>query len=417
MTRFRFSAPLAAALLAWLFAASALATPVQAPAVPPAPAPGPAALAPVAPTPAAAPSKPKAPALPIEMKAVLKADAVYPGDPIPLVITFRSEAPFTADTLGTLDLGELELKDRDVQHLEEGGAHIVRHTLRLIGFKPGRFDVPPIRFALKQNGKEEERASDPVRVTVKSLLEEEARKLAEQAARDQQQGQAPKPQQGATLVDPRLQTPPPTLGAPTQPGAPAQPGTPTPQAAPQGQQVKLAPRDIKDPVPLVRQDYTPAYIAGAVAALALLALGIWLWRRHLRRKVRRTEEEAPPVDTRPPHVIALAELAALEAEGLIAKREFKRFHERLSLILREYLGRRYDNAEARTLTTPEMLEWMRRLYIRELSERALDEVLGSCDLVLFAKDEPHDADCFTRLEQVRLIVTRTTPTEAPHELR
>lgn len=408
MSRSRFS--LLLALLLALTGAVAVAGPPDKPATL---APGPRAFepAPAPPAPAAA-AKPK---LAIEMETKLLANVVYPGDPIPLQIVFRSERPFTADTLGALDLGDFELKDRETTRGEENGKHVVRHSFRLLSFTPGVYELPRVTFSLKQNGAEEERQSDLTKVTVKSLLEEEAQKMAAQAAKDRAAGVQPgqKPKQGATLIDPRTQGQAPMLNVPGPVGAPG--AAPTPNGAPgqdQDQGVKLMPRDIKDPLPLVKKDYTLAYVLGGVLALLLAAgLGLWL-RRHWRAKEKETVVEEI-VDTRPADEIALLALQALEAKGLLAKRDYKQFHLELSEILRAYLGRRYGNPEALTLTAPEVVAWIEALYLREISEKVLDEVLSGCDLVLFAKDEPNDEDCFKRIEQVRLIVTRTA--ERSHE--
>jgi hypothetical protein len=357
--------------------------------------------------------------LPIEMNARLLDHAVYPGDPIRVEVSFKSPKPFGADVLGSLPLGKFELRNRDRSRAETDGGLTITHLFELAAYEPGPYETPRIEFVLRQGGREEERTLDAMRVTVKSLLEEEAQKIAQQQAPPAAPNAAPNG--GATIVQPGGATPPPTLNLPgavpgagipgAQPGM--QPGQPTAQGQP-GQpepvQVKLEPRDIKGPVGLFVEDYTPAYLLGGIAALALLGLGIWWW---LRRPRHIEEEiERAPVDTRPAHVIALARLDELERRQLVAKREIKAYHLELSEILRDYFKRRYELVVALSMTSSEIVGMLKGLYLRDLDDRAVAELLLAGDLVKFAKDEPTDEICHERLARARLIVERTK--EAGH---
>ncbi|RJO63610.1 MAG: hypothetical protein C4523_19800 [Myxococcales bacterium] len=358
-------------------------------------------------------AKPEEP-LPIEMETRLEPHEVYPGDEIRLIVTFRSEKPFSADVVGGLPLGDFDLKERDMQRSEEDGKQVVRHVFTLVQFKAGTFELPKVPFSLKQGSRQEERSSDLVRVAVKSLLEEEGQKIALQQARDQAAKQgAAQPGAGGPgkVVQPGQNQPVgPTFNLPQgqapAPGSPmVQPGQPpAAPGGPQPMQVELKPRDIKGPAPLIREDYTLLYVAGGAAAAAFLGAGIWFYLR--RRKPRPIIVERI-VDTRPPDVIALARLAQLEAEQLVAKRKLKDYHTRLAEILHDYFGRRYNLVDALAMTSEELILALGRLYLRDLDERVVGEVLFACDLVKFAKLEPDDASSLERLGKAKLIVERT----------
>ncbi len=376
--------------------------------------------APPAPTPdpIAQPQKKEQVELPIDMKTQLRADEIYPGDEIDLTVTFSSEKPFAADVLGSLPLGKFDLKTRDTEREQVDDRYIVRHHFKLLRFEPGVYEIPRILFSLTQNGEQQERKSDLVRVTVKSLLEEEAMKIAQQQAKNQKAatpaGQAPSPG-NAKIVDPNQQQPvgptfnmpnagngklPPTAQPQGPMGAPGNGGQ-----APQQQQIKLGPRDIKGVLPVIHEDYSLLYVLGGLLGLILLAVAVWLYLRF--RKPKEIEVAPVIVDTRPAHEIALERLSDLQARQLVAKRQLKDYHLELSEILRGYFERRYNIQDALSMTSEEIGDTLAKLYMRDLSEEVVRELLQNCDLVLFAKDEPSDERCHERLETARTIVTRT----------
>lgn len=362
--------------------------------------------------------------LPIEMKTGLTGHEVYPGDEIKLLISFSSAKPFAADVLGSLPLGDFEFKAREVWRGEEEGAYVVRHSITIRHFEPGAHEAPRIPFVLKQGGEQEERKSGLMRVTVKSLLQEEAQKIALQQMKDKAAGdESGKKKSGANkpkLLGPNdgkpfgpTMNPPPVKGgrAPApQAGQGMPPGAPPPRGAlaaeeEEAQGVRLSPRDIKNPVPMFYEDYTMLYIAGALLLVLLCGLLAWWWLK----RPRNVEEEAAPefIDTRPAHLIAFERLNELEARQLVAKRRLKEYHLGLSEILRDYFARRYKLDEALSLTSEEVAASLKKLYLRDLSERLVEALLFGCDLVKFAKDEPPDDTCFERLKEARLIVERT----------
>ena len=351
--------------------------------------------------------------LPVEMSTRLTGREVYPGDEITLEITFSSEKPFAADVPGAIPLGEFDLKDRTVRRGEEDGRHFVRHSLKLIQFKTGTYDLPRIPFVLRQSGRQEERQSDALRVKVKSVIEEEALKIAMQKRRDRE-GQAQRPGgPGAELIDPGRNKPiGPTFNLPQQQGQASPPAAPAAPDQPmsgrrgvQPEPVQLEPRDIKGPVPLMQKSYLLLYLLGALLAVMLIAAGVWLWLRY--RRPPEAVEEDEPVDTRPAHLIAFERLLELERRQLVAKRELKEYHLQLSEILRDYFSRRYSLTDALSMTSTEIAGQLGRMYLRDLNEKVIVELFAAGDLVKFARDEPSDEVCFESLKLARMIVERT----------
>src|SRR5262249_30331496 len=99
---------------------------------------------------------------------------------------------------------------------------------------------------------------------------------------------------------------------------------------------KAEPRDVKAPVPYPFVFQLPAWAWGLLIALAGLAG--WLIMR--RRPVKPVVVPPPP----PPDVEALGRIDVLLSEHLIREGHIKEFCDRLSDILRHYVGRRFGLA-------------------------------------------------------------------------
>jgi hypothetical protein len=141
----------------------------------------------------------------------------------------------------------------------------------------------------------------------------------------------------------------------------------------------------------------PGTILAAVALLLLAAAGAILWAA-LRRG-----PAAPPE----PDAWALAELARLSAEGLPARREFGRFADGLSAIVRRYAALRFA-IPAEKLTTRE--------FVRAAESHAdfpageterLRALLTLADFVRFAHAEPEPAECDAQLAEAQRLVEAT----------
>ncbi len=372
---------------------------------------------------------PKSDRLPfnITQEAKLLNHDVYPGDRITMQVKFSAEKTFIAEIFGDLPLGKFELDDKRIERSEEGGRYSVTFFIDLLTFETGLQSLPKIPFRLRDSaGNEEMRDSGELRIDVKSVLMEEVQKQAMRMAKEQAAGkQSQNPQGGSRVVTPGANDPiGPTFNvpapadpnaSPNQPGvqAPA-PGQPQqPGAAPE-QQVKVEPRDIKGVVDLIEKDYTLLYVFGAFVAAGMLALILWLL---LRRKPQEEEPvAAEPVDTRPAHVIALERLQELERRGLIAKRQLKDFHLELSDILRDYFERRFS-FNASSMSTEEVMDVLRNLYMKGLDERLVEMMLLRCDLVKFAKLTPDDESSIRLLKDSYTVIERTREEEATNGVR
>ncbi|MBI5208924.1 MAG: hypothetical protein HY927_03015 [Elusimicrobia bacterium] len=146
--------------------------------------------------------------------------------------------------------------------------------------------------------------------------------------------------------------------------------------------------------------------------LAALALAAWAaWRRR-RRHVPGAAASAPVADTRPPHVIAEAELAWLDGSGLWESGRYKEFYNRLTDILRQYFDRRFA-VPAMKLTTTELIRHMRRVDIDRGASQSIKTVFERADLVKFARWTPGREFGSLETKQAREIVATTTPAPAP----
>ena len=140
------------------------------------------------------------------------------------------------------------------------------------------------------------------------------------------------------------------------------------------------------PVAVMQDDYTLPYIAGGLAAAALIALITWLTARYLARRVRPAPPPPPP---RPPWEIAAMKLADLRRRKprMIEEGRAAQFVDEVSDVVREYLGGRFGFDGLET-TTDEMLMLLRARQCNTGLWQEIAAYLGRCDLVKFAKVEP-----------------------------
>jgi hypothetical protein len=141
-----------------------------------------------------------------------------------------------------------------------------------------------------------------------------------------------------------------------------------------------------DPVVVMQDDYTLLYIAGGLAAAALIALITWLVARYLQRRVKPVPPPPPP---RPPWEIAAAKLAELRRRKsrMIEEGQSAQFVDEVSDVVREYLGGRFGFDGLET-TTDEMLGLLRERHCNSGLLQEVGTYLRRCDLVKFAKVEP-----------------------------
>jgi len=158
--------------------------------------------------------------------------------------------------------------------------------------------------------------------------------------------------------------------------------------------------DIQPPVELPSSHSLRLWLASGAAAILLLGTGAALWRR---RRQRDEEAEAGI----PAHETAYAELEQLIAEDLTGQGQIKLFHQRLSDILRRYIGNRFG-IRAPEQTTEEFLAGVRAGV--ELSPEyapLLGDFLGHCDLVKFAEHQPDPAEVQGAFDTCKTFIAET----------
>jgi hypothetical protein len=146
-----------------------------------------------------------------------------------------------------------------------------------------------------------------------------------------------------------------------------------------------------------------ALIALVVGAILATLFGVWR---------RRPKKLPPPLPPRPPWEVAIEGLYDVRHSGLLGEQRFAEFYDRVSDIVRRYLGDRYgyDGLES---TTREALVALRRVAIPLEVLLEIQEFMQDSDLVKFARRSPTEAECSHALERAESIVNRTRPAEAP----
>jgi hypothetical protein len=146
----------------------------------------------------------------------------------------------------------------------------------------------------------------------------------------------------------------------------------------------------------------------------LLAAGggtvLWKW---LNKK--KTGDIVPSGPPRPPEEWAWEAIHALEDADLIATGQAKEFYDRLSIIIREYLERRYG-LSALDRTTAELISEFRRQNFPMMVTQICRAFLDNADLVKFAKFTPTVDEINADLNQVKQFVNITTVTKPDESL-
>jgi hypothetical protein len=140
-------------------------------------------------------------------------------------------------------------------------------------------------------------------------------------------------------------------------------------------------------------------VALAVGALVAVLATLWL---------RRPRPAPPPPPARPPWEVAFEELYDLRHAGLVAEARFAEHFDRVSDIVRKYLGARFgfDGLES---TTREVLSVLRRVNPPLESLDSIETFLRQADLVKFAKTVPSAEDCELALTRAERIISTTLP--------
>lgn len=197
-------------------------------------------------------------------------------------------------------------------------------------------------------------------------------------------------------------------------GSVSTPALPVRVTDPLGNEVDPAPRGDHPPRPVMTTDRRALWVMGVIGAMLLAALiGAVIGRLRARRK---PAAGPPPPPPRPAEEVALEKLDAVRESDMLEQGEIKLFHITVSEAVREYLGARHG-FESLELTTDEMMEHLREVELKGVTETELIEFLRETDMVKFAKWRPEIERCREMLERAYDIVHRTTEAVRAEEIR
>lgn len=167
------------------------------------------------------------------------------------------------------------------------------------------------------------------------------------------------------------------------------------------------PKPPTQPVVVMEDDYTLAWVGGAIAALILTALVTLLVARYLKR---RKKAATPPPPPRPPWDVAMEKLNALRVNQhrLLAEGRMMEFVDGVSDAVREYLGNRFGFVGLES-TTDEVVARLKHVGPLPIAREQIGALLSDCDLVKFAKAVPDDTQCAYLLDGAFHIVRATIP--------
>ncbi len=126
------------------------------------------------------------------------------------------------------------------------------------------------------------------------------------------------------------------------------------------------------------------------------------------RYAKRPRPEPPPPPPRPPWEIALEALDEVRHAGLLGQERYDEYFDRVSDVVRRYLGDRFgfDGLES---TTDEIMTSLDHYGSPGIPMQDVQAFLGECDLVKFANLTPTKEQCVASLEAGEGLVRRTMP--------
>ncbi len=142
-------------------------------------------------------------------------------------------------------------------------------------------------------------------------------------------------------------------------------------------------REIKAPLTIARSWW--ALLPWLLLAAALGAGALQLHRRMQARPSAEIAKPQPP--PRPHHLVALKALDELERSSLLERGQVKRWHVRVSEIIRAYVEGQLE-VPALEMTTGEVVLGLRTAALGARITDAFHTFLARCDLVKFAKLRP-----------------------------
>lgn len=162
-------------------------------------------------------------------------------------------------------------------------------------------------------------------------------------------------------------------------------------------------RAIKAPLSIARSWW--ALLPWLLLATALGAGALYLHRRMQARPAVEIAKPQPP--PRPHHLVALEALDELERSSLLERGQVKRWHVRVSEIVRAYVEGQLE-VPALEMTTGEVVAGLRAAALGGRITDAFQRFLARCDLVKFAKLRPGTEASRELLGAARSLVEMTS---------
>ncbi|MEW5957740.1 MAG: hypothetical protein AB1801_08460 [Chloroflexota bacterium] len=173
-------------------------------------------------------------------------------------------------------------------------------------------------------------------------------------------------------------------------------------------------RDLKPQADLPVPPLWPWVVGGLLASILLAGLlfgaGMWAYHRWKNQPVA-VEAPRPVVDTRPPEVIAYAELDRIQALNLPAQNKIKEHYTLVADCLRFYIEGRYQIL-ALEKTTAEVRHAFVKATVPMRELGAFMTILSESDLVKFARYNPPPDEVSRLIAKARTVVDATTPLPA-----
>lgn len=164
-------------------------------------------------------------------------------------------------------------------------------------------------------------------------------------------------------------------------------------------------RDIRGPLGIARNWW--ALVPWVLLAAAVGGGAVYLYRQRRARPV--VQVAKPKVPPRPFHLVALEALDELERSSLLERGRVKRWHVRVSEIIRTYVEGQLE-VPALEMTTGEVVAGLRGAALGGGVTGAFHAFLARCDLVKFAKLRPGTDESRELLGAARSLVRMTSGT-------
>ncbi|MDO4461021.1 MAG: hypothetical protein Q4C30_00800 [Bacteroidia bacterium] len=154
------------------------------------------------------------------------------------------------------------------------------------------------------------------------------------------------------------------------------------------------------------------YLAWIIGGIVVIALIILAYMYYKRRAVGGTGEVIKPKKVEPCHVTALDNLNELKTKELWQHGHVKEYYSELTVILRVYIGARYD-LNAMESTTDEIMSDLRSIPNIDMSDTTrMQNILEMADFAKFAKMEPLPDENDGAMRQAIEFVNNTAETSA-----